>query len=481
MKKIIYTVLMGLTIMIVAYSCKESQIDDLDLPPAASRSITGEGIVVGNVSIDNQFVKVPLKISLSGAAEEAFQVGLTLNNDTVTQLINNGGLTNAVLMPSAAVEYPNVINVSYGTDNAEGIAIVRRSVLERYFGKKVVFALKLSAPGKGNKIANGKSNILVIINTEELLKSTDIHFLNFQGGGTYNVAYQGNYIVGPAGVTIPLIISLDNSPSTAFNVKIKDNVDTVATLVSNGTLPANTIHLAAKDFTIDTLVRFNTGATSATVRLSIPWPVFDANIVANKKFAFALSLSDNTNHVIHPTKGKVIVVIDPNVNLDNNSPIIGNGTGLIAKYYTNTQLAPDDGREPFATRVDGTIEFSGDGWPNNVKNTAGTSLSRDNFATKWVGEFLAPVRGDYIFYQTRWDDGSRLFINGKAIIDDYTTQWDKPERKATIRLERGIRYKIEAHHRENVGGQQAYLEYEVPSAGITGKRAVPRTQLFPTP
>jgi hypothetical protein len=471
---------MGLTIIVGAYSCKESQIEDLKIPDPAGKSITGEGIVVGNVTMDNQFVKVPFKISLSGMAEEAFQVGLTLNNDTVTQLIGNGGLTNAILMPSAAVEYPNVINVAFGTDNAEGIAIVRRSVLERYLGKKVVFALKLSAPGKGNKIANGKSTILVVINTSDLLKQSDVHYLTFQGGGTYTVVQGPNYQVGPAGVTIPLIISLDNAPTTAFNVKVRDNIDTIATLLSAGTL-TNAIHLAAKDFTIDTLVRFNTGASSATVRLSIPWPVFDANIVANKKFAFALSLSDNTNHVIHPTKGKVIVVIDPSVNLDNNSPIIGNGTGLIAKYYTNTQLAPDDGREPFATRVDGTIEFSGDGWPDNVKNTSGTALSRDNFATKWSGEFLAPVRGDYVFYQTRWDDGSRLYINGKAIIDDYTTQWDKPERKATIRLERGIRYRIEAHHRENVGGQQAYLEYEVPSAGITGKRAIPRTQLFPTP
>lgn len=480
MKKIIYSLLMGLTIIVGAYSCKESQIEDLKIPDPAGKSITGEGIVVGNVTMDNQFVKVPFKISLSGMAEEAFQVGLTLNNDTVTQLIGNGGLTNAILMPSAAVEYPNVINVAFGTDNAEGIAIVRRSVLERYLGKKVVFALKLSAPGKGNKIANGKSTILVVINTSDLLKQSDVHYLTFQGGGTYTVVQGPNYQVGPAGVTIPLIISLDNAPTTAFNVKVRDNIDTIATLLSAGTL-TNAIHLAAKDFTIDTLVRFNTGASSATVRLSIPWPVFDANIVANKKFAFALSLSDNTNHVIHPTKGKVIVVIDPSVNLDNNSPIIGNGTGLIAKYYTNTQLAPDDGREPFATRVDGTIEFSGDGWPDNVKNTSGTALSRDNFATKWSGEFLAPVRGDYVFYQTRWDDGSRLYINGKAIIDDYTTQWDKPERKATIRLERGIRYRIEAHHRENVGGQQAYLEYEVPSAGITGKRAIPRTQLFPTP
>jgi len=474
MKKIIYSILMGLAIVVVAYSCKESQVEDLKLPDAATRSITGEGIVVGNVTIDNQFVRVPFKISLTGMAEEAFQVGLTLNNDTVTQLITNGTLTNAILMPSAAVEYPTVINVAYGTDNAEGIAIVRRAILERYLGKKVVFALKLASPGKGNKIANGKSNILVIINTEELLKPSDVHYLTFQGGGVYDVKYQGNYTPGLAGVTIPLIVSLENAPSTAFNIKVRENIDTIATLVSRGTLAADVIHLNAKDYTLDTLVRFNTGANNAIVRLFIPWPVFDANIVPNKKFAFALSLYDNTNHVIHPTKGKVIVVIDPSVNLDNNSPIIGKGTGLTARYYTDTQLDPDDGRAPTKTRIDETIAFSGDDWPRN----AGVSL--DNFATKWTGEFLAPVRGDYIFYQTRWDDGSRLFIDGKAVINDYTTQWDKPERKATVHLERGIRYKIEAHHRENVGGQQAYLEYEVPSASY-GKRVIEKTQLFPTP
>uniref|UniRef100_UPI0025E7B219 hypothetical protein n=1 Tax=Mucilaginibacter sp. TaxID=1882438 RepID=UPI0025E7B219 len=55
----------------------------------------------------------------------------------------------------------------------------------------------------------------------------------------------------------------------------------------------------------------------------------------------------------------------------------------------------------------------------------------------------------------------------------------KPSRFAKIFLERGKRYKIEANHRENVGGQQARLEYEVPSAGINGRRIVPKSQLFP--
>ncbi|QDW27947.1 PA14 domain-containing protein [Pedobacter sp. KBS0701] len=479
MKKIIYIALISLAIIGV-YSCRKSQIDDLKLPDPNTRSVTGEGIVAGNVSIDNEYIKVPFKISLTGVAEEAFQVGLTLNNDTVTQLINNGTITNAILMPSAGVEYPNVINVAYGTDKSEGVAIVRRSVLERNYGKKVVFALKLSAPGKGNKIAAGQSTIMVIINTADLLKPTDLHYLTLNGGGTYNVVYQGNYIVGPAGVTIPLIVSLENQPSTAFNIKIKENIDTIATLVGRGTLPADAIHLAAKDYSVDTLVRFATGASSAIVRLQIPWPVFDANIVANKKFAFAFSINEASNHVIHPTNSKLIVIVDPNVNLDNNSYITGNGTGLTAKYYTNTQLDPDDGRAPFKTRIDEQINFSGDSWPDSVYvNTKSNSLSRDNFATRWTGEFLAPVRGTYTFYQTRWDDGARLYVNGVALVDDYTTQWDKDTRKGTIFLERGKRYKIEAHHRENVGGQQAYLEIEVPN--ILSKRVIPKSQLFPTP
>lgn len=474
MKKYIYRVLIGITVVIGAYACKESQIDGLNLPDAAKQSITGEGIVVGNVSIDNQFVKIPFKISLSGAAQEAFQVGLTLNNDTVTQLINNGTLANTILMPSAAVEYPNVINVAYGTSSAEGIAIVRRAVLEKNLGKKIAFALKLSQPGKGNVIASGKSTILVIINTSDLLKESDVHYLSLANSGTYNVAYQSNYTVTPSGVLIPLIVNLDNSPTTAFTIKVKDNVDTIATLIANNTLPANTIHLKANEYTIDTLVRFGTGVSSGVVRINIPWAIFDANIVANKKFAFAISLTNNTNHVLHPTKSKVLVVIDPNVNLDNNSYITGNGTGLRARYYTNNQQADFDGRAATKERVDGTIEFAnGDAWPD------GAGVSRDNFSVRWKGEFLAPVRGEYIFYQTRWDDGSRLYINGKAIIDDYTTTWDQPGRNAKITLQRGVRYTIELHHRENVGGQQAFFEYEVPSAGIVGKRIVPRSQLFP--
>lgn len=477
MKKIIFALMIAFS-GVGIYSCKESQIEDLTLPDTPSKTVSGDGIVSGSVTVSNEFVKVPFKISLNGVADEAFQIGITLFNDTVTQLINNNTIANGLLMPAGAVEYPNVINVAYGDNQSQGVATIRRYVLERNYNKKLAFALKLSAPGKNNKIAAGKSTIVVVINPADYIKPEELHYLDINGGGIFNVTQANkNYTTSLAGITIPIIVSVKNQPSTAFNVDIKQNKDTIATLIANGTLP-NTIHLAANQYTLDTIARVGTGASSAVVRLQIPWPVFDANIQANKKFAFALSLANPTNHVLDPAKSKVIIWVDPTVNLDNNSYITGNGTGLKAQYFTSTQALDTQGATPFVTRTDGTIEFNGDGWPDNVKNAANQSLSRDNFSTRWKGEFLAPVRGEYIFYQTRWDDGSRLYINGKAIIDDFTTQWDKPERNAKIVLERGVRYTIEAHHRENVGGQQAYLEFEVPSAGIS-KRVVPKSQLFP--
>jgi hypothetical protein len=74
-----------------------------------------------------------------------------------------------------------------------------------------------------------------------------------------------------------------------------------------------------------------------------------------------------------------------------------------------------------------------------------------------------------------------LYIDGKAIINDFTTEWDKDTRTAKIFLERGKRYKIEANHRENSGGQRARLTFEVPSAGINGRRIIPQSQLYPAP
>lgn len=465
-------------IALAGVSCKHSKLDNVDLIKTTDRSISGDGIVTDGITKDNETVKVPFKILLSAPATKAFQVGVSFNVDTVNQLIANGTLTNAVVLPAGSVDFPSVVNVAYGADSGTGVATIRLSAIEKNYGKTVAFAFKLTNPGKGNEIKGGATNILVVINTAELIKPEEIHYLSILNGGPvpYKIVLGTGYTTSVEGITIPLTINLAGIPSSAFNVRINLNNDTIAALKQSGVLPTNAEALNAPFF-LDSNVRVNSNTSSATIRLKIGWPVLDGNIAANKSFAFVISLYAPTKHILKHPDSEIIVLVDPNVNLDNNSYITGNGTGLKAEYFTDNQLLDFDGRKPTLVRIEPSINHQNDGdWQNEI----GPSISHDNFSTRWTGQFLAPVRGDYIFYQDHWDDGSRLWINGVAVIDDFTTQWDRPERKVTIHMERGVLYKIEADHRENVGGQRAILDYEVPSVGI-GRRNVPQSQLFPAP
>ena len=288
-----------------------------------------------------------------------------------------------------------------------------------------------------------------------------------------NVEYQKNYAALNGAVNIPLILSLANQASGPFNVTVSLNIDTITKLINKGALPANTIQLKRERFYLDTMIRVGSNLQSAQINLNIPWSVFDSNIVANSYFAFAVTISNPTRHVLDPKKSTVIVLVNPSVNLDNNGFIKGTGTGLKAQYYTNNKELDFDGRAATYTTIDATIDFNGKWTPSSISN--------DNSSAKWTGEFLAPVRGMYTFYQTRWDDGCRLKIDGVAIIDDFTDQWEKPTRRADIFLNRGQRYKIEVHHRQGVGGQEAHLEYEVPLGNLIAKQIVPQSQFFPAP
>ena len=464
-----------ITMCIVALTmgCKKKDLQDLASITAEPRIVSAQNIVASEITKDNSFITVPFHVKLSGPAGKAFQVAIDVNYDTVAQLIARGDLQNTVVPAASAVSLPSVVNVAYGTDSATGIATIKLSEVEANYGKNIAFMIRLMNPGKGNEVDAKKSTCLVVINSTDLMSADDLHTLSISngGGGILNVDYQHNYTSNPGGVTIPLIISLANQASAAFEVKVRLNTDTINKLIAANVLPANTVQLSANQFSIDTLVRMGSNLNSAIINLAIPWSVFDANITANNYFAFYVTLAEPTRHILHPTKSAVVVLVNPSVNLDNNSYITGNGTGLKAEYFSNNQFLDFDGRAADIVRIDETIDFQ-DHWK-------GSAISQENSSARWTGEFLAPVRGQYIFYQTRWDDGARLFIDGVAIIDDFTVEWDKPSRNATIHLERGQRYKIEADHRQNYGGEQAHLEYEV--QGLISRRIVPKSQLFPAP
>jgi hypothetical protein len=90
--------------------------------------------------------------------------------------------------------------------------------------------------------------------------------------------------------------------------------------------------------------------------------------------------------------------------------------GLRAEYFRTEEgledfpvLAAD--KKPDLTRVDATINFSStqEDWPG--------TMYKDFFYVRWTGKIRIPADGKYTFSLIS-DDGSRLFIDGKQIIDN---------------------------------------------------------------
>jgi beta-glucosidase len=82
--------------------------------------------------------------------------------------------------------------------------------------------------------------------------------------------------------------------------------------------------------------------------------------------------------------------------------------GLQAEYFSNTRLSGD----PALKRVDPSINFE---W-NNI--SPGPGLPAQNYSVRWSGVLLPPVDGDYRL-GVHTDGGSRLFLDGKKIVDDW--------------------------------------------------------------
>lgn len=90
--------------------------------------------------------------------------------------------------------------------------------------------------------------------------------------------------------------------------------------------------------------------------------------------------------------------------------------GLVGRYYQTEGSLGDfptlpAGKKPDVERVDKQINFA-----STLEAFPGTKLL-DNFYATWTGVLRIPKDGAYTFYLDS-DDGSRLFIDGKQIVDN---------------------------------------------------------------
>jgi len=139
------------------------------------------------------------------------------------------------------------------------------------------------------------------------------------------------------------------------------------------------------------------------------------------------------------------------------------GTGLRGDYYTGQNF-----EEYVLTRTDPVIDF---GWSDTAPDPA---LPNNSFSVRWTGDVSAQFTETYSFY-TITDDGIRVWVNNKLIIDNWTLHGDT-EDTGTIDLVAGHSYSIVLEYFENTSGATARLGWQSPH---TTKQIIPTYLLWP--
>ena len=145
-----------------------------------------------------------------------------------------------------------------------------------------------------------------------------------------------------------------------------------------------------------------------------------------------------------------------------NIPATGTGTGLKGEYYDNIDFT-----NLKLTRTDSTVNFN---WSTGSPDT---SIGADTFSARWTGQVQALYSETYNFYTTT-DDGVRLWVDDKQIINSFVNQSAK-EISGTIALVAGQKYDIKLEYYENTGQAVAKLGW---SSSSQAKQFIPQSQLY---
>ncbi|MCL1532386.1 glycoside hydrolase family 3 protein [Xanthomonas nasturtii] len=161
---------------------------------------------------------------------------------------------------------------------------------------------------------------------------------------------------------------------------------------------------------------------------------------------------------------------DPNVAAPIESRYLRPATGatqngLTGDYFNGRALA---GR-PVLTRIDPRIAFR---WDRNAPTDDAVgrgelqpdrALGKDDFSVRWHGQLLPPVSGTYDL-QIAADDGVRLYLDGKLLIDQWS---DAPRMRggnASVALEGGKAYDLRVEYYEATRDAGVRLAWRMPGA-----------------
>ncbi len=153
------------------------------------------------------------------------------------------------------------------------------------------------------------------------------------------------------------------------------------------------------------------------------------------------------------------------------------GTGLTGYYYNSTSSAINAGYSPNlflpanlrATRNDATVDFN--------FSTAGvlpTGVNTTYFTVRWLGQ-VQPQYTETYYFDTRTDDGVKLWINGQLIIDKWINQ-GATDWVGAIDLRAGVAYDIKMEYYQSTGSREAHLYWYSENQV---RQIIPTARLYP--
>jgi len=123
------------------------------------------------------------------------------------------------------------------------------------------------------------------------------------------------------------------------------------------------------------------------------------------------------------------------------------------------------------TKVD-AIDF------NWAEKAPAPGLRPKYWSARFFGKLMAPKDGDYTFSLERLDDGARLYIDGKEVIDSWRIQAAATKESKPIRLSAGA-HDIRLDYSQGSGLGSLTLRWSGPDFGkeVVAKAAAPSVAL----
>ncbi len=144
----------------------------------------------------------------------------------------------------------------------------------------------------------------------------------------------------------------------------------------------------------------------------------------------------------------------------------GTGSGLIGDYFTGIDLGESN---KVLTRIDPTVNFD---W--GLESAPVSVLPSEFYSVRWHGQLEARFSEEYLF-STLSDDGVRVWIDGKLLIDNW---FEHPElmQSAHLELSAGRRYAIVVEYCEWKRYALVHLFWQ---SRHQAREVVPSCQLYP--